>query len=106
MAEQWGLPIIILGLIGLPQRSDDRLDRDFAAWWGAAVVLLVLAVVTPLDVRWVYALGPAAAVAAAGGVARCWSSGTPGRLAALLLLAIQGWLGAAAVWQALWERYR
>lgn len=106
VGTQWGLPIVILALLAPPRPSRGTLDRDFTAWWGAGIVLMGLAVATPLDVRWVYALGAAAAAAAANGMARCWSLGAAGRLAALVLLAVQAGLGAWTAGEALWVRYR
>jgi hypothetical protein len=106
LARQWGLPVLALALLGRPRPASDRLDRDLTAWWGAGVVLLGLAVATPLDVRWVYALAPAAAIAAAIGFARCWTGGPMGRLAGLTLLAVQAGLWAWSAADALWSRYR
>jgi hypothetical protein len=104
--EQWGVPALVLVILGLPIRLRDRLDRDLAAWWGGGGLLLLVAVATPLDVRWVYALGAAAATAAAAGTAWLWRRGRAGRIVALALLAAQA---ALAVWSAsvaVWERYR
>jgi hypothetical protein len=106
VAAQWGLPVLALALLGLPFRLRDRLDRDLAAWWGAGACLCVLALATPLDVRWVYALGAAAAVAGASGFAWCWRRAGMARVAALAVLAVHAALGASAAAAALWERYR
>jgi hypothetical protein len=103
---QWGLPVLALAVLGLPRSTRDRLDRDLVAWWVAASVLLVLALVSPLDVRWIYALGPVAAVAAATGFARRWHSARITRIAGLVLLAVQAALAAWTAAVAIWLRYR
>jgi hypothetical protein len=100
---QWGLPLMVLLLLGLPSPSSGQHDRDFAAWWRAGLVLLLMALVTPLDVRWVYALGVAAAVAGAEGFVRLWRGS---RLAAAALLGAEAFLAATTAWVALWDRYR
>jgi hypothetical protein len=103
---QWGLPVLALALPGLPIPARDRLDRDLAAWWAAGACLFVVALATPLDVRWIYALSAAAAAAGASGFAWCWRRSRGTRLAAMAVLAAQAVLGASAAAAALWERYR
>jgi hypothetical protein len=106
VAGQWGLPVVILALLALPVRPRERFDRDLLAWWCAGGLLLLLAIATPLDVRWVYALGPAAAVAAGTAFVRLWKGGPLMRWAGISLLAIQAGLAAWAAAEALWARYR
>jgi hypothetical protein len=106
LAGQWGLPVLALAAAGLPFASRDRWDRDWVAWWGAGACLFVLAIATPLDVRWIYALGAAAAAAGASGFAWCWRRSRGTRVAAVGLLVAQALLGAFAASAALWERYR
>jgi hypothetical protein len=106
VVEQWGLPALALVMTGLPYRVKDRLDRDLVAWWVAGGLLLLLALATPLDVRWVYALGAAAATAGASGTAWLWRRGWAGRIGALAILAAQAALAARTASVALWERYR
>jgi hypothetical protein len=106
MAGQWGLPVVLLGLLGRPRPAEGGLDRDLTAWWGAGLVLLAFSLATPMDVRWVYALDGAAAIAAAGGLAWLWTRGRATRAVGLVLLAVQAGLGVAAWSVALWERYR
>ena len=103
---QWGLPALALALLGRPRPSRGGLDRDLTAWWGAGLVLLALSLVTPLDVRWVYGLGPVVAVAAASGAAFLAATGRAGRAGAAVLLAAHASLGVWAAAGALWERYR
>jgi hypothetical protein len=106
LLAQWGLPALALALVGLPVPPRDRLDRDLAAWWAAGACLFVLALASPLEVRWIYALGAAAAAAGASGFAWCWRRAGWTRAAALGLLAAQAVLGAWTAAAALWERYR
>jgi hypothetical protein len=104
---QWGLPALVLAWFGRPRRgSDPPLGRDLVAYWLAGAVLAVLAVVSPLEVRYLYALSVPLAVAAGSGAALLWGRGGPGRGAAALLLLAQGALAAANALDALLRRYR
>jgi len=76
---QWGLPAVLLALAGLPRPSRGDAQRLLAACWLAGALLLAVAVVSPLEVRYVYALSAALSCAAASG--RCGSS-PPARPAA------------------------
>ncbi|MET0555165.1 MAG: hypothetical protein ABW221_19135 [Vicinamibacteria bacterium] len=101
---QWGVPAIALAAFGWP--PPDAAGRDLRALWGAGAVLCLVALLSPLDVRYLYALTCAVAVAAAAGCLRLWRSGGAQRALAVLAglaLAAQGLLGVA---QALWQRYR
>lgn len=101
---QWGVPAILLGAFGWPEREGT--GRDLRAAWAAGGALAVVALVTPLDVRYVYALTFAVAVAAATGGLALWRRGGVRRvLAALWGAALLG-LGALGVAQAVWQRYR
>jgi hypothetical protein len=101
---QWGVPAILLGAFGPPGR--EGVDRDLRAVWCAGAALAVVALLSPLDVRYVYALTFAVAVAAAtGGLALWRRGGVPRALAALAGAALLG-LGALGVAQAVWQRYR
>jgi hypothetical protein len=100
----WGLPAVALAACGRPDPG--AAGRDLRAVWCAGGVLCLVAVLSPLDVRYLYALTFAVAAAAATGVLRLWRQGGVRRVLAVLgglALAAQGALGVA---QALWQRYR
>jgi hypothetical protein len=104
--EAWGLPAIALAVLGRPRLRGSGREREFAALWLTGGVLLIVAMASPLEVRYLYALTLAVAVAAAGGLLRLWERGTLGRLAALGLLAAQATLASRGVLEALLVRYR
>src|SRR4029078_13392415 len=67
---QWGLPAIVLAWLGRPRPSPgDRYSRDLAAYWLAGLVLAVPAIVSPLEVRYLYGLTAAVALSAGAGAA-------------------------------------
>jgi hypothetical protein len=103
---RWGLPAIALAAAGAPWRPRDALDRRLAAFWIAGLVMAVLAVTTPVEVRYVYALTLPLAVAAATGALRLAGRGPMGRTAAALLVLAQVWVAALAIGEALFSRYR
>lgn len=92
--------------VGRPRRAGGGFDRDQIAWWLAGAVLAVLAVVSPLEVRYVHALMAPLALAAGSGLARLIDRGGPHRGLALALLALQAWLLATDLAEALLTRYR
>jgi hypothetical protein len=101
---QWGVPAILLGACGWPRR--EGVDRELRAVWCAGAALAAAALLSPLDVRYVYALTFAVAVAAAtGGLALWRRGGVPRGLAVVGGAALLG-LGALGVVQAVWQRYR
>jgi hypothetical protein len=104
--HQWGLPALALALAGRPRPSRGGLERDLAGCWLAGGVLLLAGVVSPLEVRYLYALSAALAVAAASGAAGLWDRGTWGRVLAAALLAAQGALALHQWLEALLHRYR
>lgn len=104
--EQWGMPALVLAAVGRPRPGRGLLDRDLAAYWIAALVLAVPAVLTPLDVRYLYALTLPVAVAAAWGLAAVASRGGVGRLLAAALLAAQLALATAGIVEGILDRYR
>lgn len=105
-ATQWGIPALLLALAGLPRPSTGTLGRDLTALWLAGAALAVAAVVSPLEVRYLYALAPVLSVAAATGAAALWVKGTFGRALAAALLLGQLVLAGRHLAEALLARYR
>jgi hypothetical protein len=103
---QWGFPAIVLAVAGRPWPALDRLDRALVAYWAAGAALLVVALLSPLDVRYGHALGLPLAVAAAEGAHRLWSRGPAARLGVLALALAQGLLAGWNVVEAVLWRYR
>ena len=104
--EQWGLPAIVLAALGRPRPARSVLDRDLAAYWMAGAALILPAVLTPLDVRYLYALTVPLAVAAAWGLGVLSTRGTAGRMAGALLIGLQAALAARGIVEAVLQRYR
>jgi len=48
---QFGVPAILLAIVGRPRPGREALDRDLVAYWAAGAVLAVFAIVSPLSVR-------------------------------------------------------
>jgi len=106
VVQQWGIPAIILGVIGRPRPRRSLLERDLAAYWLAGAALALPAVLTPLDVRYLYALTLPVAVAGAWGLAALAARGSAGRLAGALLFGLQCALAARGILEAVLHRYR
>jgi len=105
--ELWGIPVLPLALLGRPRPAAGRpLDRDLAAYWAGCGLLLVPAVLSPLDVRYLHALGVPIAIAAAGGVAALAKRGRIATLAAAALLGAQAVLALRTILESVIERYR
>ena len=104
---QWGLPAIVLAWLGRPRPSPgDRYARDLAAYWLAGLVLAVPAIVSPLEVRYLYGLTAAVALSAGAGAARVHAQGGRWRLAGWALVLAQIVLGARGIAEAVVVRYR
>jgi hypothetical protein len=103
---QWGVPALLLALAGVPRPARSDAERLLAALWLSGLLLLALAVVSPLEVRFVYALTAAVACAAGSGTRQLASRGTAGRLAAAVLLGAQAWLAVGTIAEAVVSRYR
>ena len=106
--SQWGLPILALGAIGhpRPREPEPTLDRDLAAYWAAGALLALPAILTPLDVRYLYALTVPLASAWGEGLFRLGDRGRAGAVAAGLLLAAQAAWGLRGLVEAVAFRYR
>src|SRR5205814_8353086 len=105
MPGTWGLPALVLAWIGRPRR-DGRYERDLAAYWLAGLALAVPAILSPLQVRYLYGLTAAVALSAAAGAARLETASGGARVAGRTLVALQIALGAHAIAEALFTRYR
>ncbi len=103
---QWGAPATLLAILGRPRPWRGSLPRDLACFWIAGGFLAVLAVVSPLDVRYLYALAACVAVAVAEGAVAVWSRGPVLRLGLLGLAGLQLALAVRGVVEALLLRYR
>jgi hypothetical protein len=106
--SQWGLPALALAVVGRPRPgpSGPTLDRDLAAYWAAGAALAVPAIVSPLDVRYLYALTVPLAAAAGAGFVRLRERGRAGTAAAWLLFAAQAAWGLRGLVEAIVYRYR
>lgn len=106
LLAEWGLPAILLGLLGLPWASPGRPESSLRAFWVAGAALAALAVVSPLEVRYGYALTLPLAAAVAEGARWLWARGRLGTLGAVLLLVGQAAIGVAGIVEAVAFRYR
>jgi hypothetical protein len=104
--EQWGAPALVLAALGRPRTARSLLERDLAAYWITGAALVLPAVLTPLDVRYLYALTLPLAVAAAWGLGALAVRGTAGRVAGALLFGLQAALAARGILEAVLHRYR
>jgi hypothetical protein len=104
---QWGLPAMLLAWLGRPRGTASGLDRDLLAFWAAGAVLVVPALLTPLDVRYLYALTCPVAVAAGAGLAGLAAEGGGWRRwAGAALLVAQAVLAGLGILEAVLYRYR
>jgi hypothetical protein len=104
--EQWALPAIVLAWIGRPRPREGRLERDLAAFWALGPVFAVLAIVTPVDVRYLYALTLPLSIAAAEGLWSLAARAAAARLLAAVLVTVQVVWASWRVLDALLWRYR
>jgi hypothetical protein len=104
--EQWGVPAMVLAALGRPRPARSLMDRDLAAYWIAGAALILPAILTPLDVRYLYALTLPVAVAGAWGLAALSARGAAGRLAGALVFGAQCALAARGIVEAVLHRYR
>ena len=102
---QFGPAALVLGFLGRP-REANGLDLDLRAYWVAGVALFAAALVSPLEVRYLYALTVPMAVAVGAGWERLWAKRRIGATLAWLLLAALVWWGAIEIREAVVQRYR
>ncbi len=104
--REWGAPALCLALFARWRGPFSGIERDVRAYALGAAALLLPALVSPVEVRYVLALGPAVACLAAEGALRLAARGWRGALLAMALAGLQCWLAAGNLAQALLERYR
>jgi hypothetical protein len=104
---QWGSPAMVLAWLGRPRpHTGSPYERALAAYWIAGLALAIPAVVSPMEVRYLYGLTAAVALSAGAGAARLEAAGGASRLVGRLLCAAQAALGAHAIAEAIVARYR
>jgi hypothetical protein len=104
--REWGGPAIVAVVLGGLGAGRPEWRRGLRALWMAGGGLLLLAVLSPLEVRYLYALTPAVALAAAEGQARLHRRGGAAALAALLVLLAQAAVAVPNLADAIVLRYR
>jgi hypothetical protein len=104
--DAWGWPAIALALLGAPRPGGSRLDANLFAFWIAGGGLAMLAVLSPLEVRYLHALTLPLAVAIAVGADRLLERGAAGRFLAWALLAGQGAVAVSGIAEGILYRYR
>jgi hypothetical protein len=105
-AAQWGLPAIALALLGLPRLRRGGLDADLVAYWLAGAALAALALLSPLEVRYLHALTLPLAVAVGTGADRLLGRGRWAGALAVALLCGQTALAGAGIVEGVLYRYR
>jgi len=103
---QWGLPAVVLAVVGRPRWRASPLDRDLVAYWAAGAVLALPAVFTPVDVRYLYGLTVPLAAAGGAALVKLREGGRGGAVAAALLLGAQAAWGLRGLVEAVAHRYR
>jgi hypothetical protein len=103
----WGFgpAAIALAWFGRP-RAAAALDRDLSAWWIGVGALAVPAIVSPLEVRYLYALTAPLAAAAGLGLATLHASGGRRRAAGWGLGVLALAAGTVNLAEAVFHRYR
>jgi hypothetical protein len=104
--QLWGLPAVLLAAMGWPRPGKGAFERDLLAFWIGGALLAVPAVLSPLDVRYLYALTLPLAVGAAAGLERLGRFGPMGTALAVVLLGSQGALAVHGIVYDLLFRYR
>jgi len=104
--RQWGWPVVFLAALGLPRPSRSQPDRLLTAVWGMGATLLIAAAVSPLEVRYLYAMGFAVTLAASDGAFRLFERGRTASAAAAVLLAWQAVLAFQGIREIVVSRYR
>jgi hypothetical protein len=104
---RWGLPAIALLALGRPRPSRGSLDRDTVAFWISGALLAALALFTPVEVRYVYALTLPLAIAMADALVDGASDGPSAKRALVVALGVaQAAVAVSAMAEAITERYR
>jgi hypothetical protein len=104
---RWGIPALVLLALGRPRPARGSLDRDTLAFWIAGGVLALLALFTPVEVRYVYALTLPLAIAMADALVERPTSGRPaGRAVVVAVGLAQVVVATTAILEAITQRYR
>jgi hypothetical protein len=85
--EWWSTPALALAWFGRPRNRNESLGAGLIGYWLTGAVLLLVAVTTPLEVRFLYALTVAVALCAARGSMALWGRARFGRVVSGLLVA-------------------
>lgn len=104
--QSWGAPTLVACAIGAFAGGWERWPRGLVGYALGASALFVPAVVSPLEVRYVYALDAVAALLAVGAIESLWRAGGGRRVVALVLTAAQFGLATYVMAQAILYRYR
>jgi hypothetical protein len=104
--RDWGVPVLVLSFAGLPRWPGERLERALLAALVAGAALLLLAVVSPVEVRYRYFLALPLAICAARGAERLARRGRAGLILVSLLVAAQVGLSLWGFEADLLHRYR
>ena len=102
---EWGLPAVVLAWVGRPRRHEG-VEADLRAFWVAGGILAVLALVSPVEARYLYALTLPLAVAMASGAVELARQGGPRAWILAVLVAAQLWLALANLRHDLYVQYR
>ncbi len=104
----WGVPATTLALLAVlvPFDVPRLLARSLAAFWSTGALLFVAAVVSPLEVRYLYALTAPLAVTAALGLSGMCRRGPWGRILGASLGTALACLGAANILTRVLHGYR
>jgi hypothetical protein len=103
---QWGLPALVLACWGWPHRTVAGVGNALGAFWLAGALLLLPALLTPLEVRYLYALTLPLAAAAGLGLCRLNAAGKGRRALGWLLFAAQLTIAVQGILEAVLHRYR
>ncbi|HET7292044.1 MAG TPA: hypothetical protein VFM88_06445 [Vicinamibacteria bacterium] len=105
MLRDFGVPVLAL-LPFARYTGGAEVERDVRAYACGALAPMLPALVSPVAVRYLLALGPAVACLAAEGACRLRARGGGGRLAVAALLLAQAGLAAASLVNGIVFRYR
>ena len=88
--QPWlGVPALLLALLGWRALNDDRLARAVKAFVLAGAALMLAALISPVEVRYLYALTTPVAILAAAGFGSLWTRGLAARGLAVTLAGLQ-----------------
>ena len=104
--EWLGAPVLLLAVIGWWWLENDRLARAVKAFVLAGAALMLVALVSPVEVRYLYALTTPIAILAAVGAERLWSLGLAARLSLIILAGLQAVLAVTSLIDRLLFHYR